>query len=262
MTQLDKDDLAQMNEDYFKSLEKERLIEVAKNLHQLATDLWEKQQQNSENSSQPPSKDNPYSSKTTTEESNPSSESKTESGQTDLEKRDESSEPKKKPKSPRKPGKQPGGKGFGRSQPLKAEVIIPHYPHKCSACNHDLSESESQRYMGHYVLELEPELFGFRIVTQLHHYYQTTCSCGHCTVAKPGTGLISVVEGRSQNLQLTEYVLVGSFLATFIASLSVRYRMSRTKIQEFLKDWTNTELSIGTIDRCIRETGIACVKRG
>lgn len=35
--------------------------------------------------------------------------------------------------------------------------------------------------------------------------------------------------------------------------------MSRTKIQEFLNDWTNTELSIGTIDRCIREAGIACV---
>ncbi len=168
MAQLDKDDLAQMNEYYFKSLEKERLIEVAKNLHQLATDLWEKQQQNSENSSKPPSKDNPYSSKTTTEESNPSSESETESGQTELDKRDESLEPEKKQKSPRKPGKQPGGKGFGRSQPLKAEVIIPHYPHLCSACNHDKSESESFRYMGHYVLELEPELFGIRIVTQLH----------------------------------------------------------------------------------------------
>ena len=48
-------------------------------------------------------------------------------------------------------------------------------------------------------------------------------------------------------------------MATFTASLGVRYRMSRTKIKEFLKDWTNTELSIGTIDRCIRETGIACV---
>ncbi len=35
--------------------------------------------------------------------------------------------------------------------------------------------------------------------------------------------------------------------------------MSSRKIQEFLKDWTNTELSIGTIDRCIREAGIACV---
>ncbi|WP_019509539.1 hypothetical protein [Pleurocapsa sp. PCC 7319] len=159
-------------------------------------------------------------------------------GQTELDKRDESSEPEKKQKSKRKPGKQPGGKGFGRQQPLKAEVIIPHYPHKCTACNHDLSESESFRYMGYYVLELEPELFGLRIVTQLHHYYRTTCSCGHCTHAQPGTGLVSVVEGRSKDLQLTEYVLVGAFLATFIASLSVRYRMSRTKIQEFLNDWT------------------------
>ncbi len=155
-----------------------------------------------------------------------------------MDKRDESSEPEKKQKSKRKPGKQPGGKGFGRQQPLKAEVIIPHYPHKCTACNHDLSESESFRYMGYYVLELEPELFGLRIVTQLHHYYRTTCSCGHCTHAQPGTGLVSVVEGRSKDLQLTEYVLVGAFLATFIASLSVRYRMSRTKIQEFLNDWT------------------------
>lgn len=48
-------------------------------------------------------------------------------------------------------------------------------------------------------------------------------------------------------------------LATFIASLAVRYRMSRPKIQEFLLDWVGVELSIGTLDRCIREVGIACV---
>jgi IS1 family transposase len=35
--------------------------------------------------------------------------------------------------------------------------------------------------------------------------------------------------------------------------------MSRPKIQEFLHDWVGVELSIGTLDRCIREAGIACV---
>ena len=259
MAELNKEDLKQMNRSYFQSLSQERLVEVADNLHKLATDLWEKQQQNSENSSQPPSLDNPYTSKSITEESAQSSQSEFTETKTEQKQIDESSGQEKKKKSHRKPGKQPGGQGFWRQQPLKAEVIIPHYPPVCSACNHDLGESESQRYMGYYVLELEPELFGFRIVTQLHHYYRTTCSCGHCTRAKPGQGYISEVEGRSKDLQLTEYVLVGPFLATFIASLSVRYRMSRTKIQEFLKDWTNTELSIGTIDRCIREAGIACV---
>ena len=39
----------------------------------------------------------------------------------------------------------------------------------------------------------------------------------------------------------------------------VRYRLSRAKIREFLLDWANTELGVGTIDRCIREAGIACV---
>ncbi|MDJ0691974.1 MAG: transposase [Xenococcaceae cyanobacterium MO_188.B32] len=109
--------------------------------------------------------------------------------------------------------------------------------------------------MGYYVLELEAAESGFRIVTQLHHYYQATCNCGHCTHAQPGTGYISEIEGRSRDLKLTEYVLVGPMLATLIASLGVRYRMSRTKIQEFLTDWTNTQLSTGTIDRCIREAG-------
>ncbi len=108
-------------------------------------------------------------------------------------------------------------------------------------------------------LELEQGESGFRIICQLHHYYRATCSCGHCTEEKPGTGYVSVVEGRSRDLKLTEYVLVGPMLSTFIASLGVRYRMSRSKIQEFLTDWTQTELSTGTIDRCIREAGIACV---
>ncbi len=160
------------------------------------------------------------------------------SAETEQKQIDASSRKANQKKSNRKPGKQPGGQGFGPKQPLKAEVIIPHYPHQCSACNHDLGESESQRYMGYYVLELEATESGFRIVTSLHHYYQTSCSCGHCTRAKPGTGYVSVVEGRSKDLILTEYVLVGPILATFIASLGVRYRMSRTKIQEFLKDWT------------------------
>lgn len=82
MAQLDRD-LAQMNEDYFKSLKKERLVEVAKNLNQLATDLWEKQQQSSENSFQPPSKDNHYTSKSITEESEKNSESETRSCKTE-----------------------------------------------------------------------------------------------------------------------------------------------------------------------------------
>ena len=140
---------------------------------------------------------------------------------------DESQKEARNKKPTRKAGKQPGAQGFWRKQPLKAEIIVPHYPEQCAACNYSLTESDCQLYMGHYVLELSQKESGFRLVCQLHHYYQATCSCGHCTHAKPGTGYVSVVEGRSRDLKLTEYVLVGPVLATFIASLGVRYRMSR-----------------------------------
>ncbi len=259
MAQLDKDDLAQMNEDYFKSLKNERLVEVAKNLHQLATELWEKQQQNSENSSKPPSSDNPYTSNSTKEESSQSPETELTQEKNQQNQGFDSQQEDRNQNSPRKAGKQPGAQGFWRKQAPIAEMIVPHYPAQCAACNHSLTESDGQRYMGHYVLELSLSESGLGIVCQLHHYYRATCSCGHCTDAKPGTGYVSAVEGRTRDLKLTEYVLVGPVLATFIASLGVRYRMSRAKIQEFLNDWLQTELSTGTIDRCIREVGIACV---
>ena len=38
MARLSKKDLAQMNRDYFQSLEKEKLVEVAENLHLLAVE--------------------------------------------------------------------------------------------------------------------------------------------------------------------------------------------------------------------------------
>lgn len=34
--------------------------------------------------------------------------------------------------------------------------------------------------------------------------------------------------------------------------------MSRPKIRELLNDWVGVSLSVGTIDKCIREVGIAC----
>ncbi len=56
---------------------------------------------------------------------------------------------------------------------------------------------------------------------------------------------------RNKDLQLTEHILIGAVLATFIASLSVCYRMSRTKIREFLKDWSNTELRSELYDKLL-----------
>jgi IS1 family transposase len=267
MNRLSKDDLTQMNRDYFQSLDKEKLVEVAGNLHQLAVEQLERLEQNSSNSSRPPSSDSPYE-----REAAQSDEAEIGASKTDervAEGEDSKGEnvkvdPKKKSEGKgfgkKLPGKQPGAKGMWRTTPLVPSITISHGPEQCAACNAKLEiYYDSKPYMGYYVLEQELQDSGFQVICQLHHYYEATCECGHHTKAMPGLGYVSVVEGRSKDLQLQEYGLVGPMLATFIACLAVRYRMSRPKIQEFLQDWVGVELSIGTLDRCIREAGIACV---
>jgi transposase len=64
MARLKKVDLEQMGERYFESLEPERLVQVAKNLYELAVEQLEKLEQTSRNSSRPPSSDSPYQSST------------------------------------------------------------------------------------------------------------------------------------------------------------------------------------------------------
>jgi hypothetical protein len=278
MSKQTKEDIAQMDRNFFQSLEQEVLVEVACNLRELAVEQMERLEQNSINSSRPPSSDSPYQKGTkkdsvdsnaqntiqeTTDKNNAQdiSESVIDTDQKGSAAVNESAEQPQADSEAQKrgAGKQPGAQGFWRETPLVHENIIPHYPEFCAACNSPIHIQVDQNpYMGHHVLELEKTSSSVRVFCTLHHYYVGVCSCGHETKARPGEGTISTVEGRKKDLKLTEYVLVGPMLATFIAALSIRYRMSRVKIKEFLSYWMNTELGVGTIDRCIREAGVAC----
>ena len=262
MDHLTKDDLAQIDRTYLQSLEREPLIDVTCKLRDFSAELLERLAQNSSNSSKPPSSDDPYSkgnkgngdSKDDSDKSASAEDKKsqpaeggssTESSQSD--------DPK------RFAGRQPGSQGFWRSETPVPESTIPHYPGHCVICGKEVDVPEESRpYMGYYVYELEKTASGIRIFCTLHHYYGAVCDCGHETKAQPGEGYISHVEGRKKDLKLTEYTMVGPMLAAFIAALHARFRMSRVKIREFLAYWLSTELSVGTIDKSIREGGVAC----
>lgn len=77
-------------------------------------------------------------------------------------------------------------------------------------------------------------------------------------MASPAKGLVSAVADRKRDLRPSEASLVGPAPATFIATLPVRYRLSRAKIAELLATWLGVRLPVGSIDRCIREVGLAC----
>ncbi|WP_289022041.1 DUF6444 domain-containing protein [Desulfobacter postgatei] len=262
MKRLKKDDLTQIDRGYFENLANEALIDLACRLRDFSVDLLERLEQNSKNSSRHPSSDSPYDKGTGKEsesegkdkdacsedEDNPS-EDKEHSGSDDSMQSNDVKRP---------PGKQPGAQGFWRSDPPVPEQIVPHYPTVCTGCGSSALKRSERPYMGFYAYELEKTDMGIRIRCTLDHYYGAVCECGDETKARPGEGVVSKLEGRKKDLKLTEYSMVGPMLVSFLSALSVRHKMSRVKIREFLSYWLGLELSVETIDKSIREACVAC----
>jgi transposase len=161
-------------------------------------------------------------------------------------------------KSAKPAGKRPGAKGFWRSQPIVTSADAPHAPTACAACKAVLGPELERRCVGaHNSFELARGDMSLQVTATKHVYFAVRCPCGQDNVARPGVGLRSDIEGRRRNLQMSERCLVGPMLATFIAALSLRFRLSRSKIQEFLREWLRLELGTATIERCIHEFGLA-----
>jgi transposase len=155
-------------------------------------------------------------------------------------------------------GKKPGAKGYWRCQPIVVTADVEHRPHVCGACQGGLGPDLKRRLVSaHNSLELARGDMALQITASKHSYFAVRCPCGHETTERPGAGLQSQIEGRKKNLQMSERCLVGPMLATFIAALSLRFRLSRRKIQEFLRDWLHLDLGVATIERCIHEFGLA-----
>jgi hypothetical protein len=251
-------DLKSMDRAFVEKLDPPALVELVCRLQAMVVDLSERLGQNSTNSSRPPSSDGPFkgalpglgaplpakpgaAAKAAPEPPAPSS-----SGGT--------------PSAPkRKPGKQPGAKGVWRSEALTPERTEAHFPTHCETCGGALELWFPHKgHSAHLVLDLERLPSGLRVACVKHLYHVVTCSCGAQTAARPLVGAVSILEGRKEQLCPGEASLVGPGLTTFIAALSVRYRLSRAKIAELLSTWLNVRLSVGSIDRCVREAGLAC----
>ena len=243
-------DLTHMNRAVFEALDHDQLIELTCRLHRMAVEQSERLAMNSTNSSRPPSSDPPFG-------TGGSGGTVAGGGRTAP-----LPAPTKKAPQPtgRKPGKQPGAKGKWRDEPLKAEPAQHFWPATCGGCGMPLEmwDKEVRTGAAFPVLELERSPGGIRIACVDHRYQVVACTCGHETEAHPDIGVLSFLGGRKRQLHLTERCIVAPSLATFIAALNTRHHQSRRKICEFLLTWMGVPLSVGSIDRCIREVGVAC----
>ena len=158
----------------------------------------------------------------------------------------------------RKVGKQPGAPGVGRTQVFAAHETIPHYPEVCAGCGRALvAPVGAVAYTGFQAVDLRrgaADAPGLRLWVVDHRYYEMPCVCGHHTQAVAGRG---AVDPLLAGVELSEWRVVGPGLAGLIVALSLRFRLSRARIQEFLREWLGVELSIGTIHQTLHEAAAA-----
>jgi transposase len=142
---LRKHDLLQMNDEWLKRLPAELLLEVSKRLLDDVKELPDRLNQNPDNSSRPPTSQAPWERASEAEvdqdlatEIDPE-EAAAEEKMKSAEAGEEAVKPVVKlPSAPqgtdKKPGKQPGSQGFGRTQKLTVTATCEHRPENCAAC--------------------------------------------------------------------------------------------------------------------------------
>lgn len=165
-------------------------------------------------------------------------------------------QPIKEPPLKRTAGKQEGAEGFGRTQNFSVTDTVYHSATHCAVCQTLLaSHFEQDAWTGFYSLEVAehtPGQIGLLFTYTKHLFCETECSCGHLNRVEPHAAMADVNWPKTA---LSEWRLVGPRFAAMIVMLSKRYRNSRRLIREFLFDFYDIQLSIGTIDQTIREAG-------
>ena len=260
-------DLQQIDPDWLRARIPEELLHVSQKLLSDLKEARERLNRNFTNSCVPPGSQPPWfhpAEDTETEEDDipipPPPDNKDDNGKSSTEKANTNSGKEPTAANPRKaqrnPGKQAGAPGFGHTQVLPITGTEHHQACHCAACGKAFtSETPVRAYTGFYTVDIEygePDKPGIQVVNTLHRYYATNCECGHTTRAVPHR---EPPEPLLDGIQLSEWRLSGSTLMSLIVFLSMRMRMSRPRIREFLLVWLGIELSTGTINQCIHEAG-------
>jgi transposase len=260
-------DLSQLTEDELLDLPEAVLRQLSIKLLTDLKEARERLKQNSHNSSRPPRSDAPWDRNEIQDD-----ETIVDTDPVDqIDSTEETSEADKSKKEPdppkarsdvnsRRPGKQPGAPGYGRTQTIRLTDTVAHYPSVCARCGAPLDMDHAHAYTAFDTLDLvwaNAEQPGIRLTNTRHTYYAIDCSCGHSTQDRPYRQ--NAEPGWVDDVFLSEWRLVGPGLAALIVCLAYRMRLSRARIQEFLHDWLGLELSVGTIHATLHESGAAAL---
>jgi transposase len=257
--------LRQLDQAYLDSLGEAEVRALSGKLLDDLKEAWDRLNQGPDNSSRPPSSRAPWDRQGGGGPESDAAADAADDGP-ELEPADTKPEPAERPSAEakpakvpaaRKPGKQPGAPGIGRTQVFQAHEDRPHYPEVCAGCGRPLDPVGAVAYTGFQAVDLrwdDPARPGLTLWVVDHRYYEAPCACGHRTRAVAGQG---VVDPLLVGVELSEWRLVGPGLAALIVALALRFRLSRARIREFLGEWLGLALSIGTIHQTLHEASAA-----
>ncbi len=125
----------------------------------------------------------------------------------------------------RRPGKQRGAPGIGRTRVFQAHEERPRYPEVCAGCGRPLERVGAVAHTGFQAVDLrwdDPARPGLTPWVVDHRHHETPCPCGHRTraVARPGA-----VDPLLAGIDLSEWRLVGPGLTALIVGLALRFRL-------------------------------------
>ena len=209
--------LRQIDDAYLQSLEVEALRGLSMRLLADLKEAWDRLNQGPDNSSRPPSSRAPWERQGST----PKSDEAAEDHELDLEPAEtqpveakpveakpvEAKPVEAKPveaKPVRKPGKQRGAPGIGRTQVFQANAEQAHYPEVCAGCGRPLERVGAVAYTGFQAVDLrcdDPTRPGLTLWVVDHRYYEIACPCGHRPRAVAGQG---VVDPLLEGIELSE----------------------------------------------------------
>jgi len=267
LLQLDRDTLSRLDEEALRRLS-ERLLDDLK-------EARDRLNQDSQNSSRPPSSDSPYGrSRRESSVNEPADDEAVGEGSGPGETLPAETSPQAREAAPgasdpsrsdghtphslplaRARGRQPGAPGHGRHQSLAVTATLTHRPGECACCGQPLGEAAPGHAYGGYdevdLLPADPAAPGLVLTVTRHLPFEVICGCGHRTRYRfPRAEVPDEWQGAGVDRQQ----LLGPRLAALVVLLSLRYRLSRTKLRELLRELTGLELSIGLIDHTLRQS--------
>jgi len=255
--QLTEHDLKQLDEEYLSKLSPEQLLGLSEKLLKDLREARDRLNERPQNSSRPSGSYAPWEQAGFSEEKQGGEDTDSQKEKVEADGSEPQEEQKNsvaEPGGKKKAGKQLGAKGFGRRLEIAVTGEEIHQATECRGCGKEYGEADPfKATTGMYVLDLEKQETGLAVSHIKHIYGERTCQCGHVTQTMPGR----CAAEQGWEVGLTEWHLVGPTLSALIIGLSLRMRLSRARIREFLQDWLGISLSTGCINQCITEGGRA-----